>query len=418
MAQQPSRDAHTLEALVAPTFATRWAHQFFTHSGHAPLTLLILEGLLAGSGYFGEPDGYVLIATALVQAAFLVHVDPHRSPALIFLGNLTGVGVYTAIESLLEGGAVFFSASQHVAYWGIAAVFATLQGIRAANDGSPRLTTALLLVENVARSVIPVLLYALFESRADKVPLQATTFFADAAHVYLTVVVLLLGALLAAADVTLRRTQDALRALMRRLHELSSWGFGSQVVAAALTDASRVALSRRDRVLLFMDIRGFTAWSETQTPEAVVAMLNEYYLAAEHCLAPFLPIKIKFTADEVMAVFDDSATALNAARRLQRAAVGCLRPHGLSAGLGLHGGPVVEGLLGSREVKAYDCIGDAVNTASRLCAAAGADELLVSESLLPADAFAELPRRAIDAKGKRSALGVRVIAVDHAPAAG
>lgn len=170
--------------------------------------------------------------------------------------------------------------------------------------------------------------------------------------------------------------------------------------------------------MLFMDIRGFTAWSETQSPEAVVSMLNAYYAASERTLQPLVPIKIKFTADEVMAVFADKTQAFAAARQLQKVATQVLDAYQLAVGLGLHAGPVVEGLLGCASVKAYEVIGDAVNTASRLCSAAGANELLVSPSALSGLSLASFPLRYIEAKGKRNPLAVRVLALEHAPAAG
>ncbi len=49
----------------------------------------------------------------------------------------------------------------------------------------------------------------------------------------------------------------------------------------AIEDARTLSLKRVDRAIVFMDIRGFTAWSEQQTPEAVVGMLNGFYAAAQ-----------------------------------------------------------------------------------------------------------------------------------------
>lgn len=407
-----------VDSLLAPSFAARAAQQFFTHSAHAPLTILILEWLLTGSGYFADPDAYELICAALLQAAWLAW--PTRSRSLwVVAGNLIGAASYSLFESVLEGPG-FFDHPQHLAYWAIAIVFAALQGLRHATAMPALLRQVLVLLENIARSAIPLLLYAVFEARSANTAPSFRDFFADYPHVFLAIVVLLLGILLGFADLNLRRTQQALRALAGRLHQLSSWGFGSQVVADALQDAERVALKRQERALLFMDIRGFTAWSERQPPEAVVTMLNAYYAACEATLQAPASIKFKFTADEAMAVFADKGEAFAAARQLQQAAARVLAPYGLSAGLGLHAGPVVEGLLGSASVKAYEVIGDAVNTASRLCSAAGAGELLVSPAALPGLALERFPLREIEAKGKRAPLAARVLAMEmkHAPAAG
>jgi class 3 adenylate cyclase len=415
-AQVPAVAAQDVAALLTPSYAARVAQQFFTHSAHAPLTILILEWLLSRGGYFGEPDAYVLICAALAQALWLAHPNASRTRWVV-LGNLLGALVYSLAESLLEG-MTFFMQPQHIAYWAIAVTFAVLEGVRHHWRAHAGLNHALLLLVNIARAAIPVLLYAVFEARSKHAPMDLVQFFADSAHIYLTIVVLLLGILLGFADLTLQRTQQALRVLAERLHQLSSWGFGAQVVAAALADAEQVALKRQERAMLFMDIRGFTAWSENQAPEAVVSMLNAYYAASEVTLQPLAPIKVKFTADEVMAVFADKSQAFVAARQLQKAVAQVLGAYQLAAGLGLHAGPVVEGLLGSLSVKAYEVIGDAVNTASRLCSAAGAGELLVSQTALPGIQLEQFPLRQVEAKGKREPLAVRVLALNHAPAAG
>ena len=60
---------------------------------------------------------------------------------------------------------------------------------------------------------------------------------------------------------------------------------------------------------MFMDVRGFTAWSETQSPETVAAFVNDLYQGAEEILHLHHALKYKFTGDEVMALFAQSADA-------------------------------------------------------------------------------------------------------------
>ena len=59
-----------------------------------------------------------------------------------------------------------------------------------------------------------------------------------------------------------------------------------------------------------------------------------------------------------------------------------LSEHGLKAGVGLHFGPVVEGLIGTPEQQSYDLLGESVNTAKRLCDHAGGGEVLISGQAL------------------------------------
>lgn len=86
----------------------------------------------------------------------------------------------------------------------------------------------------------------------------------------------------------------------------------------AVSDPERLSLKRCERAILFMDVRGFTAWSQAQTPEAVVAVLNGDCAAAEAVFARWAPIRCKFSADEVMAIFANPQDALAAARGLAR----------------------------------------------------------------------------------------------------
>lgn len=231
----------------------------------------------------------------------------------------------------------------------------------------------------------------------------ARNFFTHSGHVPLTLLILelLLGALLGFGDLNLRRSQATIHSLTARLRQYSEWSLGRGILDRAIADERTLALQRVERAVLFMDIRGFTAWSEKQTPETVVGMLNAYYRAAEASLGELLPIKTKFTADEIMAVFPDAASAIVAGRRMLAATLALLRESGLAVGAGVHLGTVVEGVLGAEGSKAHDFIGDTVNTAQRLCDAAAPSELLVSATACEAAKIAPESWRAVTAKGKQ-----------------
>jgi adenylate cyclase len=389
----------TSAALSDQPLATRIARHFFTHSGHVPLVLLILEALLARPGYFRGPDPYLLLGAGLAQAWLAEWLTARGRPRPL-LANLAGPLIYTVVEAALEGGA-FFLQWHHQAYWGYAVAFALLQSAR------PR--AAVILAENVLRSSIPLVMYALFEARMKNTALSLDLFFADRAHAFLAVVLLLLGVLLGFADINLRRSLATINALTARLRRYSQWALGAGLLDRAIADERVLSLQRVQRAVLFMDIRGFTAWSEAQTPEAVVAMLHDYYSAAEQAAAAHVPIKLKFTADEVMAVFDSAASALQAGREMLRAAAPVLAPAGLGVGCGVHHGYLVEGVLGGEGSKAYDFIGDTVNTAQRLCDAAGPGELLASAQACEVAGVAPGPRREVLAKGKREPLIAAVL---------
>lgn len=392
--------------LVAESLAARTARNFFTHSGHVPLVLLILEALLARPGYFFRADPYLLLAAGILQA-WLMEWLATRGQPLPFLANLAGPLLYSLVEAWLEG-IGFFQQWHHQAYWGFALGFALLHSAQARRTGA---TGALVLAENVLRSAIPLVMYALFEARSKNAALSFDVFFADRAHDFLAIVLLLLGVLLGFADINLRRSLATVRALTARLRQYSEWSLGRGILDRAIADESTLALQRVERAVLFMDIRGFTAWSERQAPEAVVGLLNDYYRVAEQALEEDRPIKLKYTADEVMAVFADAAVAAKAGSRMLAAALPLLSASHLTAGAGLHHGQVVEGVLGGEGAKAYDFIGDTVNTAQRLCDAAASGELLLSLDACQAAGLAPEKRREIMAKGKREPLQAAVIVV-------
>jgi class 3 adenylate cyclase len=225
----------------------------------------------------------------------------------------------------------------------------------------------------------------------------------------LAVVLLLLGVLLGFAEVSLRRSLAQVHALTARLRQYSEWALGSGILDRAIDDARTLSLKRVDRAVVFMDIRGFTAWSERQSPEAVVGMLNAFYADAEAALAEIAPIKLKYTADEVMAVFASARDGIEAARRMLQGTRAVLSGTTLGAGAGVHFGPVVEGVLGAQGAKAYDFIGDTVNTAQRLCDAAAQDEVLASVQACAAAGIAPGAMRDILAKGKRAPLPAAVL---------
>lgn len=149
--------------------------------------------------------------------------------------------------------------------------------------------------------------------------------------------------------------------------------------ASLISDELCLGGTRQQVAVLFSDLRGFTAYSETLPPEELVRQLNAYLDAMVAAIRAEGGVVDKFIGDAVMAVFgapqagpDDAARALRAASRMQAALVRHnvdreregLPP--LSQGLGGHYGPVVAGNVGSLERASYTVIGDTVNLASRL----------------------------------------------------
>jgi len=138
---------------------------------------------------------------------------------------------------------------------------------------------------------------------------------------------------------------------------------------------------RRVACVLFSDLRGFTAMTETRPPEAVLAQLNEYFDVMVGVIHSDRGMVDKFIGDAVMAIWGSipplrrpaaAEAAVTAALRMVRAMPALnksFRRAGspeLRLGIGLHAGDVIIGNLGSEKRLELTAIGDTVNLASRL----------------------------------------------------
>jgi adenylate cyclase len=145
--------------------------------------------------------------------------------------------------------------------------------------------------------------------------------------------------------------------------------------------------------VLFCDIRGFTAMSETMQPEKVVEILNEYFSRVTDVIFDHGGTLDKYIGDAAMAIFgapfskgNDAANAVQAAVAIQsmicelnRDAAERGHPE-LKIGVGINTGVVTAGNIGSAKRLDYTVIGDSVNLASRLCGKAEAGQIIISES--------------------------------------
>lgn len=133
----------------------------------------------------------------------------------------------------------------------------------------------------------------------------------------------------------------------------------------------------QEMTILFSDIRGFTALSESMPPDRLVEVLNDYFTRMTRCIEHFGGVVDKFNGDAIMALFPDSDRQTACCQALQasllmRAELDFFNLEQeesgvqIECGIGLHAGPVVSGLIGSPQKRSYTVIGDTVNTASRL----------------------------------------------------
>jgi adenylate cyclase len=178
---------------------------------------------------------------------------------------------------------------------------------------------------------------------------------------------------------------------------------------------TRLGGDKREVTVLFSDIRGFTALSETMPPSDMATLLTDYFTEMVDCVFRNEGTLDKFIGDAVMAQWgapigskEDPDKAMQAAIEMMKEldklnktwkAEG--RPQ-LQIGIGLNHGEAFAGNIGSERRLEYTVIGDTVNTASRLCSAAGPGEILISEEMKRA--MAKKPKLAscppMELKGK------------------
>lgn len=405
-----------LEQRLSGTRRRHVLDELLGNSIHFPVVNIFLEMLLEGPlDYLEEPDLYTILVTSLVQA-WVLGTWQFRGTPRPLLGNLIGPFFYTLVEWIIEGDK-FFQAPHHWAYWGFALVLGALQQGRLGATG--RRADLILLTEHWVRTNILMAAYWIFESLSKGRTILPGEFFGDGSHIFMVASLAMLGLVIGMAHISLDRALASLRQTAAQLRIYSRWLLGEELLAQAVANSHALALTRRERTVLFVDIRGFTSWSEHHPPEEVVSMLNAFFGLAEGVWRLSAPIKVKYTGDEIMAVFASARDGVITAVRLHRTGAPFLARHGLAAGMGLHRGELIEGMVGSPEVKAYDIIGDTVNTAKRICDQAGGGEILLSQAVLeqlpPGTALGEA--RMLTMKGKEEPLEVRPLRLQDGGAA-
>jgi adenylate cyclase len=189
--------------------------------------------------------------------------------------------------------------------------------------------------------------------------------------------------------------------------------FHRQVGDAGLADlASRTHREgeRREVTVLFVDLRGYTRFSETHDPTEVVEMLNRFFGAVVAVVNREGGWVNKFEGDAALCIFgapqeqpDHALRALRAARYLPRQLERDGGP--LAAGIGVATGEVLAGFVGTPERYEYTVIGDVVNLASRLCDSAKQQGSAVLASATTIEAAGTRdgwrPAGRIDVRGRR-----------------
>src|ERR1700761_624342 len=164
----------------------------------------------------------------------------------------------------------------------------------------------------------------------------------------------------------------------------------AQLIASSDSDEGLLNSQRREVTVVFCDLRGFTAFTETTEPEEAMSVLREYHAALGEIIFRYEGTLDRFAGDGVMILFNAPIQFADHTKRAVKMAVemrdtiGALterwrnRGHSLGFGLGIALGYATLGQVGFDKRLEYAAIGSVTNLASRLCDEAKANQIVVA----------------------------------------
>ena len=197
--------------------------------------------------------------------------------------------------------------------------------------------------------------------------------------------------------------QDEIKNLNRRLEgevadqvsQLERLGrlkrFFSRQVAEAIVAGGEDLLKphRREITAVFLDLRGFTAFTDRADPEEVLELLRSYHAALGRTVDEFGGTLEHFAGDGMMIFFNDPFPVDRPAERAVRMAITLQRDfqpiaeawdklgHQVGLGIGISQGDATLGVIGFEQRWEYAAIGNVPNLAARLCGHASAGEIML-----------------------------------------
>jgi adenylate cyclase len=154
-----------------------------------------------------------------------------------------------------------------------------------------------------------------------------------------------------------------------------------------------LASHRREVTVVFIDLRGFTAFAETAEPEEVMGVLRDFHARMGQLVLTYEGTLERFTGDGMMIFFNDPVIVPDAVERALKMAVGMRqaleelaarwrqRGYDLHMGVGIAQGYATIGAIGFEGRLDYGAIGTVTNLASRLCAEAAGGQILISQKV-------------------------------------
>ena len=192
-----------------------------------------------------------------------------------------------------------------------------------------------------------------------------------------------------------------------RLKRFFSPTLAEAIVSGGAEDPLRS--HRREITVVFIDLRGFTAFAESSEPEEVMSVLREYHAEMGRLIVSHEGTLERFTGDGMMVFFNDPVVLENPSERAVRMALAMRERavelsarwrklgHDLDFGVGVAQGYATLGAIGFEGRWDYGAIGTVTNLAARLCAEAKPGQILIHrrvftavEDLVEAEAVGEL----------------------------
>jgi adenylate cyclase len=167
--------------------------------------------------------------------------------------------------------------------------------------------------------------------------------------------------------------------------------------------------------MLFIDVRGSTALSETMSPTEFSQLINRFYNEATKIIIDEDGLVEKLAGDSVAAFWGAGFAGPDYIRRTIQVARNLLRAmdrQKIPVGIGVHAGVAYFGAMGTADgLVEISAIGDEVNLAARLASKAAPGEIIVSEQALNAAGMdgSELESRSLELKGISELVNVRVM---------
>ena len=194
----------------------------------------------------------------------------------------------------------------------------------------------------------------------------------------------------------IKRQHDELERRNKLFYSVMCRYMAPEVSAQILNDPERylkLGGESRQVTILFADIRGFSQYAQTHSPDRAVELLNLVFRELTDVIFRWRGTFDKYMGDGVMAIYgapvsyqDDALRAIRSALDMQTA-FDVLRQswmdeeeRGLGLGVGINTGEAVVGNIGTEQLMNYTVIGDTVNVARRLQEMAGKGQILISEA--------------------------------------